>query len=363
MEKVLGAFLDKPSRAKRVVLGSNLIKTRYYAIDPETRKSTHSNAELAAQAIKTIINENPSLNLKDVDLLCCGTTTPDLLAPAHGQMVQGLLPELCCEVISTSGVCCSSMAAFKSAFAHVLSGQAERALVTGSETASKYMRSEFLESECPAKISALEKDPMLAFEHDFLRWMLSDGSGAVYLSAEPLAGNTNLKINWIEGRSFANENPVCMFAGGHKGEGGEVTSWKDLRLNGDDERLKFAMNLQQDVRQLKEGIAYYTVERVLPEIKKKHGLRAGDYNWFLPHYSSHYFRQTLVDVMAKCDFSIPEERWFTSLYDKGNVGSASMFVFINDLVRSGKLVMGDKILCYVPESARFSVYYFELEVV
>jgi 3-oxoacyl-[acyl-carrier-protein] synthase-3 len=101
----------------------------------------------------------------------------------------------------------------------------------------------------------------------------------------------------------------------------------------------------------------------LSEIKKKRGLHPGDYTWFLPHYSSHFFRETLAGALAGIDFSIPVERWFTSLYERGNVGSASILVFINDLIRQKTLKRGEKILCYVPESARFSVYYFELEVV
>jgi 3-oxoacyl-[acyl-carrier-protein] synthase-3 len=33
----------------------------------------------------------------------------------------------------------------------------------------------------------LEKQPELAFEKDFLRWMLSDGAGAVLLENKPAA--------------------------------------------------------------------------------------------------------------------------------------------------------------------------------
>ncbi len=363
IEKVLGAVRGKPSRSRAIVLQSNQIKTRYYAIDRETRQPTHTNAQLTSEAVRALFAENPQLDLRAVELMCCGTSSPDVLVPAHGQMVQGHLADFQGEVVTTSGVCCSSSSALKNAYLSILAGDTSRAIVTGSETSSKFMRSEFLESESEQRVSELEKNPLVAFEHDFLRWMLSDGAGAMYLSDQPDAGRVNLRLNWIEGRSYANEEDVCMFGGGHRGSDGTIVPWKDLRLIDDPIKHRFAMNIHQDIRQLRDRVPELTVERPLTALKKKRGLQPGDYTWFLPHYSSHFFRQTLFDTLARVDFAIPFERWFTSLYDRGNVGSASILVFISELIRQKKLERGQKILCYVPESARFSVYYFELEAV
>lgn len=363
IEKVLGEVRGRPSRSKSIVLSSNQIKTRYYAIDPQTRRPTHSNAQITAAAVSKIFADNPDLKMSDTKLLCCGTTVADLIVPGHGQMVQGLLKDFSGEVITTAGVCCSSMAAFKTAFLSVTAGDSEAAIVTGSEVSSKFMRSEFFESESEEKIGELQKNPMLAFEHEFLRWMLSDGAGAVYMSNRAVPGKTNLRVNWVEGRSYANEEAVCMFAGGAREQDDSITSWKDLRLNDDAAKNAYAMNFRQDIRQLREKAPLYTVERPLTDIKKKRGLRPGDYKWFLPHYSSNFFREILVETLRKLDFEIPESRWFTTLPDTGNIGSASMFVFIDQLVKTQALTTGDKILCYIPESARFSVYYVELEVV
>lgn len=363
IEAVLGMVNDRPSRSMNIVLGSNQIKTRHYAIDPVTRASTHSNADIATAAINDLLQKNPQLSLSDVGLLCSGTSSSDLFFPSHGQMIQGLLKNLACEVVTTSGVCCSSMAAMKTAFLSVLSGDSDAALVTGSETASKFMRAEFFESENEEKVNELRKNPALAFEHDFLRWMLSDGAGAAYLSHRPNEAGLSLKINWIEGRSYANEEPVCMLAGGTRLADGTIIPWKDLRLSDDSKAKKYAFNVRQDIRQLKDMIPIYSVEKPLSEIKKKRGLRPGDYDWFLPHYSSHYFRETLFNALTKIDMQIPYERWFTALYEKGNVGSASILVFLDELMKQKSLERGQKILGYIPESSRFSVYYFELEVV
>src|SRR3954452_10173930 len=79
IENVLGIIKDRPSRSKRIVLESNQIKTRYYAIDPETRKPTHTNCQITAEAVREIFARNTDLNLDELHLLCCGTSTPDLL--------------------------------------------------------------------------------------------------------------------------------------------------------------------------------------------------------------------------------------------------------------------------------------------
>ena len=42
MEAVLGMVGDVPSRVRKMILRSNGIESRYYAVDPITRKQTHT---------------------------------------------------------------------------------------------------------------------------------------------------------------------------------------------------------------------------------------------------------------------------------------------------------------------------------
>ena len=86
-------------------------------------------------------------------------------------------------------------------------------------------------------------------------------------------------------------------------------------------------------------------------------------DWFLPHYSSDYFRDKVFKAMEDIGFTIPYERWFTNLAYKGNTGSASIYVMLEELFHSGKLKEGQKLLCFIPESGRFSVAYMLLTVV
>ena len=58
IEEVLGMVAGKPSRSRKLVLRNNKIKKRYYAIDPATGEYTHSNAQLAAEAVRALMTKS-----------------------------------------------------------------------------------------------------------------------------------------------------------------------------------------------------------------------------------------------------------------------------------------------------------------
>jgi 3-oxoacyl-[acyl-carrier-protein] synthase-3 len=60
---------------------------------------------------------------------------------------------------------------------------------------------------------------------------------------------------------------------------------------------------------------------------------------------------------------IPETRWFTTVDTCGNTGSASIYISLDALFRSGKIARGERLLCFVPESGRFSSAYLHLTAV
>ena len=67
---------------------------------------------------------------------------------------------------------------------------------------------------------------MRAFDADFLRWMLSDGAGAAYLSDRPNGDRISLRVDWIDHVSFAGEFDICMYSGGFKDQDGRITGWR-----------------------------------------------------------------------------------------------------------------------------------------
>src|SRR5690606_5909315 len=143
---------------------------RYYAIDPATGKPNYTNAQLCAEAVRALVGEG--FALADISCLATGTSIADQLMPGHASMVHGELGSPPCEIASTSGVCVSGMTAFKYAWLNVAAGCHQRAVAAASEAASFTMKADNFEPEIASKIAALEENPELAFEKDFLRWML-----------------------------------------------------------------------------------------------------------------------------------------------------------------------------------------------
>src|ERR1700759_1468682 len=179
MEEFLGLINKSPSKSKRIVLRNNGIKNRFYALDKQG-KSTHTNAEMTAQAIRTMLDNDPE-KIKEIDLLVCGTSSPDQIMPSHAVMVHGELPEAeSIEVVSPSGVCCAGMHALKYAYMSVKSGEAHKAVATGSERFSASLVANVFEEEAQ-KLVELDKNPFISFDKEFLRWMLSDGASAFLL--------------------------------------------------------------------------------------------------------------------------------------------------------------------------------------
>ncbi|UOK42954.1 MULTISPECIES: beta-ketoacyl-ACP synthase III [Flavobacterium] len=354
METFLGLINNTASKARRIILRNNGISSRYYALDREG-KPTHTNAQLTNNAINTLFDATFTAN--DVELLSCGTSTPDTLLPSHAAMVHGLMKNKSVELNSSSGVCNAGMNALKFGYLSVKSGNTKNAICSGSERVSTWMLAGKFQNEV-SSLKSLEEQPIIAFKKDFLRWMLSDGAAAFLLENKP-RGKNSLKIEWMEAFSYAHELETCMYAGGDKLENGEIKPWSDYSST---EWLSESIfSIKQDVKLLDS----YILEKGAESMKAamdKNNVTAEDITYFLPHVSSHYFVEGLAKSLAERGIEIPSEKWFMNLKKVGNVGSASIYLMLEELMNSGKLVKGDKVMLSVPESGRFSYSYAYLTV-
>ncbi|WP_179008975.1 beta-ketoacyl-ACP synthase III [Winogradskyella forsetii] len=355
MESVLGQINGKPSKARRVVLRNNGIERRYYAINKDG-EFTHSNAKLTQEAISNLFDDSFTEN--DMELLCCGTSTPDQLLPSHAAMVHGLLANRNLEINSASGICCAGMSSLKFGFLSVKAGNSNNAVCTGSERASTKILANKFKEEADS-LASLEKLPIIAFKKEFLRWMLSDGAGAMLLQNKKNDDSLSLKIDWVESYSFAHELETCMYSGGEKLEDGSIKSWTEYSSKQWLEESIFS--IKQDVKLLEKNVIEKGVES-MEMVFKKQSKDPSDIDYFLPHISSYYFADKLKKRIKESGLNIPESSWFTNLSKVGNVGSASIYLMLEELMSSGRLKKGDKIMLSVPESGRFSYAYAHLTV-
>ena len=358
MEEYLGYIDGRPSKSKKIVLRNNGIVNRYYALD-KNGKSTHTNAQMTALAVKELFKDNPE-KIKKIELLSCGTSSPDQVMPSHGVMTHGWLPEAeSIEVVSPAGVCCAGMHAMKYAYLAIKSGEVKLAVATGSERFSGLLVSDVFEEEAQ-KLKEMEENPFIAFQKDFLRWMLSDGASAFLMSDKPNENGLSLRLDWIEGASYANEMDTCMYMGGEKMEDGSLKGFMDYTP--EEIMNKSIFSVKQDITLLSDNIVHLGGKKIR-EIMDRRGLTADDVDYFLPHISSDFFKSRIYDLVEYYGGGIPYEKWFINLYTVGNVGAASVYLMINELFNSGKLKKGNRLLLLVPESARFSYMYAMLTVV
>jgi 3-oxoacyl-[acyl-carrier-protein] synthase-3 len=352
MEDYLGKVNGRPSKVKHRILKSNGIQQRYYALDRQ-QQTTYSNSQMAAIAVRDAI-ANANLEPGAIDLLSAATSWSDLLVPGFASMVHGELAELSpLEISSNQGVCCAGVTALKYAASQVKLGEKRAAIAVASELPSRLFKHTHFEAEASVKAGK-----SLGFDTEFLRWMLSDGAGAFLVQDHPNPSGISLKIEWIELISHANAYPVCMYAGTE--DETAQKSWMDYPSYRQAAEAG-AINLRQNIRLL-DNVIKLGVEGWLKLIELGR-VQPDDIDWLLCHYSSHFFRGQIVELLEKAGCMIPEDKWFTNLYTRGNTGCASIYLMLEELFHSGNLQPGQKIFCFVPESGRFTTAYMMLSVV
>jgi len=343
IESILGKVHGKASRLRKKILDSNGIKTRHYAID-EQHRTTISNSEMAALAGQACL-DGGKLAKSRIGLLSCATSQGDLVLPGFASMVQAQMKLTGIEVNTSHGICSSSMMALKYAFSSLSIQEHQAALVVASELASRLFKSSRYE---------VTADNRPDFNAEFLRWMLSDGSGALLLETKPRG--LCFEINWIKSFSSAESFPVCM-AVGQPRDSQDNQSWQDYPTYAQAETAG-ALLIRQDVKLL-ENVVKLGVDGFLKLIDA--GLISVDrIDHVLCHFSSKYFKSRIFDMLEKAGASIPESKWYTNLYTRGNTGCASLFIMLDEFVRTKQIKEGETIICMVPESGRFNNAYMML---
>lgn len=348
MDAYIAPLNRMSERIKRRILAENGIRQRYYAIDAEGR-TVHTNAQLAAGAIRHCLQQGAA-ELSRVSLLASGSSGGDALMPGFANMIQGELAAPPMETLSVHGICAAGVSAIQSAAQGVELGAHRSALAVASEMPSRlFKRSRFA-------ARGYDTD----FDSHFLRWMLSDGAGALLLSdgTPALAGapGVRLRLKWIHQRAFSGDYPVCMQLGltedrarGHLDFG----SWGEAEAAG-------ALSLRQDIRLLPHlfdiGIHEYA------GLVREGWLDPSRVDHFLCHYSSEKFIPVVDDLMHKAGLAIPRERWYSNLAWRGNTGAASIMIMLAEFLQTKSLKPGEQIFCYVPESGRFMAAYMLFEV-
>jgi len=353
MEDFIGRIGGRPSAVGRRALRWNGIEGRHYALN-EDGAPLHSNASMCAEAVRAALDA-AGLSLGDLQHLGAAATQGDYLVPGHASAVQAELGAGPLEAFSYQSVCASALMAAKGAWLSVRAREADVAAACAGEFSSRWFRPAFYEG------TALVDDKGRArIEADFLRFTLSDGAGTVVMEPRPKPDGFSLKVEWIDMTSLAGRFDPCMWAGSTPEARADMTSaWSHAGPAA--AHAAGAVALLQDFELLKIvirawiGVWLEKVDagRIVPD----------QVDHLLCHYSARSLRQEIVGLLESTAAMIPEEKWFTTLADSGNVGSASIWVMLDAFLKSGRGKRGDKVLCIVPESGRAMIGFMMLEIV
>src|SRR5690606_12013829 len=125
-------------------------------------------------------------------LLASGSSGGDALVPGFANMIQGELAAPPMETLSVHGVCGAGVSAIQTVAQGIELGTHVQGVAVASEMPSRlFKRSRFAAQGYDAD-----------FDAHFLRWMLSDGAGALLLGGKPapgeaLPGGLRIRLKWI----------------------------------------------------------------------------------------------------------------------------------------------------------------------
>lgn len=345
MDAYIAPLNRASNRIKQRILAENGIQTRHYAIKPDGSPRISAEA-MVADAMRQCVRD-AKVPLDEIGLLATGSCAGNALLPGFANMVLGELAGPPMQTLTAQGICASGVAAWEAAASALQLGAHQHALVAGSDMPSRlFKRSRFAAA-----------DYNTDFDAHFLRWMLSDGAGALLLSTSPGSNaNVRLRLKFIHQRSFSGDYPVCMQLGLKADRSRshlDYASWHEAEADG-------ALHLRQDIRLLPHlfdvGIHEYV------QLVQAGHLDPARISHFLCHYSSEKFAPVVQELMEKSGFAIDRSRWYSNLVIRGNTGAASIFVMLDEFLRTHTLIPGEQIFCFVPESGRFSVAYVLIEV-
>ena len=265
------------------------IERRHIAADGET---TLDLAEHAARRALDAAGVRP----EDVDFIAFGTTTPDLIFPNCGVLLQARLGCRGGAAFSVETACSGFMYALSIADKYVRCGEAKRALVVGSETLSRI-------TDWTDRGTAI---------------LFADGAGAVVLepSEQPGILSTHLHAD--------GQYHEMLYCAGGVSKGFAPGQTRPSIAMAGSEVFKMAVS---------------TLGKAVDETLAANGLQRSAIDWLVPHQAN----LRIIQAIAR-RLDLPMERVVVTIQDHGNTSAASVPLALDLAIRDGRIKRGDTLL-------------------
>ena len=266
------------------------IRQRHFANEDETT------SKMAIWAGKKAI-EDASIEVCDLDAIILATSTADLTFPSVATMVQAGLGLRHGFAYDVQAVCAGFIYALSTANAQIVSGQANRILVIGSETFSNLM-------------DWSDRSTCVLF---------GDGAGAVVLEAQSANGTKEDRgILSVDLNSDGSYKDILYVDGGVSKK---TTGY--LRMEG-------------------KEVFKHAVDKLATTSEKamaKAGILSAEVNWVVPHQANIRIIQGTARKMG-----IPDEKVIKTVQDHGNTSAASIPLALSVASKSGQIKQNDLIV-------------------
>lgn len=241
--------------------------------------------------------ESAGIGPADIDMVIIGTTSPDLIFPNVGTLVQHRLGIPACPAVSMEAACTGFIYALTTADKFIKAGDVTRALVIGAECITKL-------------IDWKDRNTCVLF---------GDGAGAVILerSAEPGIIATHLGAD-------GQYRDLLYYP---------VGASKDLAKAGTDEAA--IMMTGKDVFK----VAVQKLGDVASRTLEAAGIGTEELDWLVPHQAN----IRIIQATAK-RLGLPMEKVIVTVQDHGNTSAASVPMALDVGVRDGRIKRGQLVL-------------------
>ncbi len=267
------------------------IERRHIAAEDEPTSALGIRAAQAAL-------QDAGMSANDIDLIICGTSTPDYTFPSTATVIQAGLGIEHGVAFDLQAVCSGFVFALATAEKFLASGSHKRALVIGAETFSRIL-------------DWTDRTTCVLF---------GDGAGAVVLEAQESSGGLNDRgVLTTHLRSDGRHRSKLYVDGGP----GSTKTVGHLRMEGK-EVFRHAVGMVTDV---------------IVDAFDAVGMTAADLDWFVPHQAN----QRIIHASAD-KIGIAREKIVITVPQHGNTSAASIPLALDVASKDGRLKKGDLVM-------------------
>lgn len=338
LEAVLGPLEHAPPKVKSFIenlgpktLDSGGVRTRHFAVDPETKDMTHNFSTLAEKAARNAL-EMAQMEPQQIELVIMSCPSYDQSTPPTSTLLQERLGIQSCAEMEIHSNCSGVGKSVQVAYDALRSGRYKTALVAYSQLSSIYLRSCYFNQSKVNKV------------HAALRWILADGAGALVLTAAE-NGKPGREIIGTFVESVGAGRPAGMTAGGAAADlmksghqipelyqDGQHHLWQDFSAVNDNAAPLLLQGLCNFTKQMKidpSTVDHYVVSIPTLQLYEKH----------IPAF---------LDRLH-----IPREKIKFRSDRIGYCGGSATLLHLDEMVRGGEIKPGQLAMVHAVESSKW----------